>query len=119
MNKTIATLLSAVSILSLTACEEACTMEARLSARVHISDADGEPMEGQVQFDAGDGLVDCYQIGSIIGDYSCAYEIGGDLDILVSAEGYQNHIETVTIDSDVCHVITQELDIELVPEVQE
>ena len=55
MNKTIAVLLAGVSFLSLTACEEACTLEARTSVLVHVSDAEGEPLDGQVQFDAGDG----------------------------------------------------------------
>ena len=106
MNKTIAVLLAGVSFLSLTACEEACTLEARTSVLVHVSDAEGEPLDGQVQFDAGDGPQDCFQIGD-------------ELEILVSAEGYKDHVQSVTIESDVCHVITQELDIELDLEVED
>jgi hypothetical protein len=119
MNKTIAVLLAGVSFLTLTACEEACTLVARTSVLVHVSDAEGEPLDGQVQFDAGDGPQDCFQIGDIAGDYACAYEIGGELEILVSAEGYKDHVQSVTIESDVCHVITQELDIELDLEVED
>lgn len=119
MNKTLTALLAALSILSLTACEETCTTEIRPSVNVEISDEAGENMDANVQYDIGDGPVACEQLGDIAGVYSCGEDFAGDIEILVSAEGYQDYAETVSPEADECHVITEDLAIQLVLEVEE
>mgnify|MGYP003384174169 CR=1 FL=1 len=116
MNKTI-TLIAASAILALTACDEqACTTEIRPSVNVEISDEAGEPMDAQVEYDIGDGPVSCEQIGDIAGSYSCGEDFAGEIEILVSAEGYQDHSESLTLEADECHVITEDLAIQLLLE---
>lgn len=118
MNKTLAAALAAVSILSLTACEEACTTEIRPSVNVQVLDEAGLAMDASVQYDIGDGPVSCDQLGDAAGYYICGEDFAGEIEILVSAEGYQDHSETLTPESDECHVITEELEVELVLEVE-
>ena len=99
----------------LTACEEveqACTDDARVSVTVEVVDEAGETVpDAAVRYDAGDGEVDCVVWEDT---YSCGTEIDGELDILVSAAGYEDQVIPLTIESDECHVIGQELLVELV-----
>lgn len=102
--------------LPLTACEQTCTTEIRPSVNVQITDEAGAAMDASVEYDIGDGPVSCDQIGDIAGYYSCGEDFAGEIEILVSAQGYQDRSETLSPESDECHVITEELDIELVLE---
>lgn len=121
MNKLTALTLSAVSLLCLSACQPpeddiACTEEARVSVSVEVVDAEGaDILDAIVQFDAGDGAVDCE---SWDGVFACGTEIAGELEILISAPGFEDHSETVTVEADKCHVLSEDLRVELVEVAQ-
>lgn len=106
--------------LPLAACdrfEDNCSEEARVSVSVVVLDALGaDAADAVVEYDDGRGIEPCHAIEGV---YSCAYEVEGDIDISVSAPNYVSQTVTVTVESDECHVITEDLDIELQPEVAE
>ncbi len=91
-----------------------CTLEARVSVSVTVTDADGEPVpEVGVTYEANGGAPEtCEEHG---GAYLCGHEVEGDLLIRVQAEGYQDHAETVTVTADECHVLTEHLEVILQP----
>ena len=105
--------------LPLTACEppeQACTDEARVSVTVEVVDESGETVpDAEVYYDTGEGdpPVECLGWEDT---YSCGTEIDGELDIIVIAPGYEDQVIPLTIESDACHVISQELIVELVEE---
>ena len=105
---------------ALTACPEvevACDLMAvssvvvDLTAEVDLSDQDIE-----VSFTTGDGqFIDepCDAIGD--GRYACGYEIAGELTITASGRGWESASSTVDVQEDICHVITEELTLQLLP----
>ena len=102
----------------LSACEppeQACTDDARTSVMVDVVDEAGEDVvDSTVQFDAGGGLEDCQGFDGV---FACGTEVDGDIDIIASAPGYVEQTVTVAVESDECHVISQDLVVELI-EVQ-
>lgn len=104
--------------LPLAAClpiEQACTDEARVSVSVEVVDEAGEAVaDALVAYDGGEGEIDCEGWEDV---YSCGYEVDGEIDIIVSAPGFEEQVVTVTVESDECHVISQDLVVELI-EVQ-
>ncbi|MFT5587701.1 MAG: hypothetical protein ACI9VR_005314 [Cognaticolwellia sp.] len=98
----------------LTACEpieQACTDDLRVSVSVEVVDEAGaDVLDAVVQFDAGSGPEDCQ---SYDGVHSCGMEIDGELDILVSAPDFEDQIVSVIVERDACHVISQDLVVDL------
>ena len=91
-----------------------CTEEARVSVSVEVVNADGEDiLDAVVEYDAGSGLEPC---DGGDGVFACGYEVIGEIDIIVNAPGFQEQIVSVYMTTDECHVITQDLLVELVEE---
>ena len=98
-----------------------CTTEIATSVVVTVGDEAGGPIEGvavgyvPVSDDIGADVIDCEGESEL---FFCGEEVAGDLEILVSAEGYQPHSEVVTVavSDDGCHVITEDLDVVLLAE---
>lgn len=111
-------LLTAALMLLATACEgqQDCTTEARGSVNVSIVDADGSPTDDfdSITYDSSSFDDDCERWET--GEYVCGWEIEGTIDITLSAcDGAQTVTETVTVESDVCHVIPVALELQLDP----
>jgi len=114
--------LMTVLLLGLCACEEVlpeefdCTADVRVSVTVQVLDSAGGDIAAEVFYDAGD--VDGEQACELmdLGGYSCGYEVGGELLIRAQAEGFLQASESVFVESDACHVITESLTLELVEE---
>lgn len=114
MNKTIAALLSTLSLLSLSGC---CELVLLPTVGGYITDDAGEPVEAQVEYDAGDGPESCETFGEV-GQYFC-YGGSDEMEITVNAEGYQEVTQTATVHYDRCGPETEEMDFELQPETTE
>ena len=88
----------------------ACTASIEFSVYATIYNEAGEVIENaSVSYSAEAMSGDC-EVDSIGGHY-CGEEQSGEVTILVSAEGYVDAEETVTVGADQCHVITENLDI--------
>jgi hypothetical protein len=103
----------AASILTLTGCPEpACDTMAALSILVTVVDEGGLDIDDATVTYApeGEAAQDCE--GNPDG-YACGWEVSGDIEIVVVADGYLTHTETVTVEEDTCHVIQETLDVVL------
>jgi hypothetical protein len=107
------------SLLILCACPEVtplpetvdCTTEARVSVLVEVVDSDGADITAQVTYLAGtDTELPCDWAD---GSYACGYELAGEIYVVARLEGYEGAWELVTVQSDACHVITENLTLEL------
>jgi hypothetical protein len=106
----------ALSVLASAGCGPVydCTDEVRVSVSVEVVNAEGEDIfDALVDYDAGEGLEPCQ---SWDGVHACGFEDAGEIDIIVSAPGFEEKLVTVLIRHDDCHVITEDLLIELVEE---
>ncbi len=104
-----------LSFLILTGCPQPtnCTTEARSSVSVNVVDENGEPIlnaELTYSVDGGPSL-DCEIFGD--GSSVCGWEASGEIAITATAQGYQSASETVTVESDECHVISESLTLTL------
>ncbi|MED5373881.1 MAG: hypothetical protein VX899_22875 [Myxococcota bacterium] len=112
-------LIAALLPLTLAACARGglvCTDDLRSSLSVTLLDADGEPIDGPVQYAVDGGEAEsCDQIGDVVGEYVCGWEQPGEFVITASAEGHLETEETLTIEmtEDGCHVDGQTLEIQL------
>ena len=91
-----------------------CTTIAVSSVQVTLTDDAGAAISGAsltVSDDSGN-TQDCEE-GS--GQYICGWEMTGDLTISASAEGFEPAAQEVTVESDGCHPITEDLTIALSP----
>lgn len=86
------------------------------STWVTLTDADGDPLEetnaswrvaGEGEFEPCDENHD--------GTWTCGWETGGELELLVDAWGYGEVITTVTVGNDSCNVITEHVTVVLDP----
>ena len=112
MNKTIATLLAAIFLTACTPTQQACTDDSRASVSVEVVDGAGaDVLTAVVQFDAGSGPEDCDLYDGV---HSCGRDIEGEFDILVSAPDFEDQVVSVTVESDACHVLTQDVRVEMV-----
>jgi hypothetical protein len=94
-----------------------CTEEASPSVMVEVVDEAGNIIDDAVvQFDDGSGPQDCWGGGA---NYACGTEQAGELDIIVGALGFAEQTVSVFVEEDECHVITADLVVELVAEVEE
>ena len=92
----------------------ACTASIEFSVYVTVYDEDAKVIENaSVSYSSEDISGDCEM--DSVGGYYCGEEQSGDVTISVSAEGYVATEETVTVEADECHVITEMLDITLIP----
>lgn len=111
-------LLTTAWISLLAACEPEvdCTTEARGSVNVSVVDADGAPTDAfdSISYDSSTFSDDCE--GWETGEYVCGWEVAGDITITVEAcGGSQTISETVTVQSDECHVIPEALELQIDP----
>lgn len=108
--------------LSLTGCDlskdtgdgQDCTTIAIVSAQVVLLDDSGAAIEGAdvtVTDDSGN-TQDCEESS---GQYLCGWEMTGDLTISAEADGYQPGSTAVTVASDGCHPITEDVTLTLSP----
>lgn len=114
-------LLVAFALLPLAGCagEEpvACTEIAIASVIVNVSTADGADAAIEVTYSAdGVDAAVCDSFGDP-GQYVCGYEVAGEVEVEVAAEGYEPQVLTVTVEEteDGCHVVTETVDVVLEP----
>lgn len=94
--------------------EQDCTTEARGSVNVSIVDASGTPTGDfdSIRYDSNtfNEECECWETGECV----CGWEVEGEITVTVEAcEGAQVVTETVTVESDVCHVIPEALELQL------
>lgn len=112
MKKLIPLFALAIPLAACVPIEQACTDEARVSVSVQVVDEAGDAVpDAVVVYDRGEGEIDCEGWEDV---YTCGYEVDGELDIIVNAPGFEEQVVTVTVESDECHVISQDLVVELV-----
>lgn len=97
-----------------------CTTEARVSVTVTVEladDATAAPDDLALTYrvDGGDPVA-CESWSSEL-EWACGFEVAGELLIEATASGYEAASDTVTVEADVCHVISEELTLTLEPEV--
>ncbi|MEL6343491.1 MAG: hypothetical protein AAFV53_10180 [Myxococcota bacterium] len=100
----------------LAACDEIfpsiCTNEARTSVMLELTDLDGAPISGADVTVSNDAFTeDCEEWDD--GDYACGWEMEGALIVRADAEGYLADSIDVTVDSDECHIITEQASLTL------
>lgn len=93
-----------------------CTEEVVPSVVVTVTDSDGEAILDDVEvawnMASEDDLPEpCWNV--VDNEWSCAEEVSGELAIEVSAEGYVDAREIVTVGFDECHVITESIQVAL------
>lgn len=104
-------------LLLLTACfldEKACDTMAVASVNVTVVDADGATVpDAVVSWRLDDGeWTDCESMGDT---WACGWEVAGDLDIRVEAEGYDTVETPVSVVQGECHVEAEALTVTLEP----
>ena len=89
-----------------------CDTMAALSVLVTVVDASGN--------DVADASVTYQPEGRIAqaceetdGDWACGWEVSGPIEIVVEADGYLTHTETVEVTADECHVNQTDLNVVL------
>ena len=92
--------------------ELVCTASIEFSVYVTVYDEAGEVIDNASVSYISDEMSGACEADSIGGHY-CGEEQSGDVTISVSAEGYVDAEETVNVEADECHVITEYLDIRL------
>ena len=93
----------------------ACTSEIVSSVYVTIYDENGEVIENAAPTYSVDGGPEGSCEEDSIGGHHCGEEQAGTVTIHVSVEGYEDAEQSVVVESNECHVITEEMDIRLVP----
>jgi hypothetical protein len=117
-------LLLIVAVLSILGCKKddgiACTMEARAGLNVTVKDAVTNNYLGiGTTVVATDGTYSetLEYMEGIIPTFAGAWEREGNYILTVLAEGYATYVsETITVTSDECHVIPQQIEVLLQPE---
>ncbi|MDZ7812843.1 MAG: hypothetical protein U5L74_06910 [Ideonella sp.] len=105
-------------LLALSACGDgdddgACTAEARASIALTVVDDLGAPVAAaDVSYRVDGGAAQTLVCGSS-GTCNVAYEISGVFAVSASKSGYLSAAGTVTVNRDVCHVVTQSLTLTL------
>ena len=91
----------------------ACTASIEYFVYVTVYNEDGSVIENASVSYSSDAMSGDCEMDSVGGHY-CGEEQSGDVTIFVSAEGYVDTEQTVTVEADVCHVITEMLDVTLI-----
>tara|TARA_R110000850_G_scaffold271031_2_gene404721 strand:- start:113682 stop:114008 length:327 start_codon:yes stop_codon:yes gene_type:complete len=98
----------------------ACTQEARAGLNVTVKDAATNNYLGlgtTVLATDGDYSETLEYMDGIVPTFAGAWEREGNYILTVSAEGYAAYVsETITVTSDECHVIPQQVEVLLQPE---
>ncbi|MEX2350697.1 MAG: hypothetical protein WD554_07435 [Flavobacteriaceae bacterium] len=98
----------------------ACTQEAKAGLNVTVKDATTNNYLGlgtTVLAKDGNYSETLINIDVIVPEFAGAWEREGNYILTVSAEGYVTYIsETITVTSDECHVIPQQVEVLLQPE---
>lgn len=97
-----------------------CTTEARSSVSITLLDESGA---NHVESTGGVGISASYTVDggesqvceAVFDSVVCGWEQAGDFVIVVDAEGYVPEQREVTVEEDECHVISETLQINLVP----
>lgn len=102
-------------LLSALGCAEpktSCSTEAVASVTVTARTIDGEVIAAPTgTWTAADGQSgDCEAIASSL---VCGWEVEGEIEITLTAEGFEEVTETVQVEADTCHVVGEALDVEL------
>ena len=95
-----------------------CTDEEVASVIVSAVDSGGHPVHEAQAFyvpanEDWDGPGRCDKWGE--GQFACGWEIPGPIDVWVEARWYETWFDTVHVDADECHVITEYVDAVMVP----
>ena len=99
-----------------------CTLEARASVVVSIIDLSGAPLLGATviyRVDDGEEIeAECFEPPDTCTSFVAGFEIAGDFTVRAEREGFQPAEAFVTVEFDElgCHVITQDVELTLVPE---
>ena len=105
---------SAVAVLAGCPPEQACTLIAVWSVNLDVVDEAGAPIPDATATWSVDGgsPEPCEVVGDIL---ACGSEIAGDLTIEAAAPGFESQSTTVTVGADECHVITEMVELTLLP----
>ncbi len=120
--KKIVLILLALSVLACKSDDDgiACTLEARAGLSVSVKDAETNNYLGlgtTVIANDGDYSETLDYMEGIVPAFAGAWEREGNYIITVMAEGYVTYVsETITVTSDECHVIPQQVEVLLQPE---
>lgn len=97
--------------------EVTCTTDARASVQVTvIDDAGNNLVDADVTWTGDDGVpTSCENNGG--GEYVCGYEVSGEVTIDATRAGHEPASELVVVETDECHVITEQLTLSLVAEM--
>jgi len=92
-----------------------CDLMAVASVQVSLVDSEGAPFssEASVTYDIGEGPVDCE--GELDGVVVCGWEVAGPMHIVAEAEGFGTAEVDIVVESDICHVITGQVELEMLP----
>lgn len=91
-----------------------CTTEARASVQLIVVDGDGAPVaDPSATYDAGTGPQPCEPMPD--GVLVCGWEVAGPLQIRIEADGFAEETLDIVVESDVCHVITAQVEVALTP----
>jgi hypothetical protein len=97
----------------------ACTDEARASVQVTVVDNNGDaPTNAAVTFQPANGQeAPCDSSGEASNEFTCGFEVSGDITIRATADGLQPAQQVVTVGetADGCHVETEQVTITLSP----
>lgn len=89
-----------------------CTADIRWSVTVTVIDPEGDPVsDARLYFRSDSDAGDCESWGD--GTYACGEEVAGELTIEVEHDSLAPASANVTVLDDICHVITEELEIAL------
>ena len=118
MRLLVPTILAAALTLSV-GCVTNCTTIAIASVNVTVTDPSGVHIpEAEVFYLPTDADWTDHEACEASPDgetWICGWEVAGEIEIEVSADGYETQVETVFVDEDECHVIQELVDVELEP----
>ena len=91
-----------------------CTLEARWSVVVEVTDQAGTPIQDATAVYSVDGepAVACTTLGN---ELLCGAEVDGGFEITVSARGYMPALVSAEVDDGRCHVEGQHVNLALEP----
>lgn len=95
-----------------------CTTEARSSVNVVVEGIGDAPptvtysRDGGATFETCDAMGD---VGETNASSVCGWEVAGDLVVRVEADGFERQDVPVTVDADLCHVVSESLTVTMLP----
>lgn len=105
-------------LLAMLGCVEekiACTTEARSSVSLQVRDESGAIIpDSSLSFTVDGGAATPCESWTE-GEWACGWEQAGSFEITASAPGFEPQVLEVEVEADVCHVITEVVEVVLVP----